>query len=75
MTKKTEKHHWEKKSDSYKTIRDETSIYEQKLVNNDEFNDVEKTEVRERVTKRKEKRREVAEKNKLLEKKKKTGTI
>ena len=55
---------------NYKTIRDETNIYEQKPINIDEFNDVEETEVQERVKKRKEKRREVAKKNKLLKKKK-----
>ena len=53
-----------KNPDNYETIRDETNIYKQKPINNDEFNDVEEDEVRERVKKRKEKRREVAEKKK-----------
>ena len=70
-----DKKNWEaslgKNPDNYETIRDETNIYEQKPINIDEFNDVEQTEVRERVQKRKEKRMEVAEKNKLLKKKKK----
>ena len=47
---------------NYKAIRNEKSIYEQKPINIDEFNDIEEDEVRERVQKRKEKRREVAEK-------------
>ena len=60
-----------KNPDNYETIRDETNIYKQKPINNDEFNDVEEDEVRERVKKRKEKRREVAEKKKLLKRKEK----
>ena len=39
-------------------------------MNVDHFNDVEEKEVKERVEKRKQKRWEVAEKNKLLKKKK-----
>ena len=70
-----DKKKWEislgKNLENYETIRNETNIYEQKLMSIDEFNDVEETEVRARVEKRKEKRREVAEKNKLLKKKKK----
>ena len=62
---------FEKNPQNYETIRNETNIYEQKLVRIDQFNDVEETEIRERVAKRKEKRREVAEKNKLLKKKEK----
>ena len=62
---------FEKTPQNYETIRNETNIYEQKLVRIDQFNDVEETEIRERVAKRKEKRREVAEKNKLLKKKEK----
>ena len=46
----------------WESWRNETKIYEQKPINIDEFNDVEKTEVRECIAKRKEKRREVAEK-------------
>ena len=47
-------------------------IYEQKPVNIDDFNESEEAEVKQRVEKRKEKRRAVAEKNKLLRKKRKT---
>ena len=56
---------------NYETIRKE-NIYEQKPVNIDDFNDTEEAEVKQRVEKRKEKRRAVAEKNKLLRKKRKT---
>ena len=59
-----------KNPENYETIRNETNIYQQKPINIDEFNHVEESEVRARVEKRKEKRREVAEKNKLLKKKK-----
>ena len=72
---KQTKKSWEvslgKNTEKYESRRNETNIYEQKPINVDEFNDVEENEVCERVTKRKEKRREVAEKSKLLEKKKK----
>ena len=54
-------------------MRNETCTYEQKRINVGDFNEVEEKEVNERVEKRKEKRREVAEKNKLLKKNKKTG--
>ena len=44
-----DKKNWEtplgKNPGNYETIRDETNIYEQKPINIDEFNDVEKTEV------------------------------
>ena len=74
-----DKKNWEaslgKNPDNYETIRDETNIYEQKPINIDEFNDVEETEVRERVKKRKEKRREVAGKKKLLKKKKNRNNL
>ena len=56
--------------ENYKNIRKETNIYEQKSVNIDDFNEVEEKEVKERVQKRRQKRRVVAEKNKLLKKKK-----
>ena len=56
---------------NYETIR-KKSIYEQKPVNIDDFNGSEEAEVKQRVEKRKEKRRAVAEKNKLLRKKRKT---
>ena len=64
-----------KNPDNYETIRDETNIYKQKPINNDEFNDVEEDEVREWVKKRKEKRREVAEKKKVVKKKGKTRKV
>ena len=56
---------------NYETIRKETNIYKQKPVNIDDFNDAEEVEVKQWVEKRKEKRRIVAEKNKLLQKKQK----
>ena len=69
------KNSWEvslgKNPENYESMRKEWNIYEQKPINVDEFNDVEENEVSERIKKRKEKRREVAEKNKLLKKKKK----
>ena len=50
---------------NYENIRKETNIYEQKPVKIDDFNDAEEAKVKERVEKRKAKRRNVAEKNKL----------
>ena len=47
-----------------------TSTFEQKSIEIDNFNEEEEKEVKERVDKKKIKRREVAEKNKLLKKKK-----
>ena len=41
---------------NYETIRKETNIYEQKPVNNDDFNKSEEAEVKEWVEKQKEKR-------------------
>ena len=61
-----------KKSANYETIRKKTNIYEQKPVNIDDFNESEEAELKQRVERRKEKRRAVAEKNKLLRKKRKT---
>ena len=58
-----------KNPENYKTIRNKTNIYEQKPVNVDDFNEVEEKEARERVKKRKQKRRYVAEKNKPLKEK------
>ena len=55
----------------YKSIRKETNIYEQKPINIDDFNESEEAEVKQQVDKRKQKRRDVAEKNKLLKKKRK----
>ena len=58
-----------KNSSNYESIRKETNIYEQKPINIDDFNEAEAAEVKQWVEKRKQKRREVAEKNKLLKKK------
>ena len=60
-----------KNPENYETIPNETNIYKQKPINVDDFNEVEEKEVKERVEK--QKRREVAEKNKLLKKKKTRG--
>ena len=69
-----DKKQWEssmgKNPENFETIHYETKIYEQKPINIDEFNDVEKTESRECIAKGKEKCRDVAEKNKLLKKRK-----
>ena len=62
-----------KNSENYENIRKETNIYEQKTVTIDDFNEVEKKEVKERVEKRRQKRRKVAEQNKLLQKKETGG--
>ena len=56
---------------NYKSIRKETNIYEQKPINIDDFNESEEAEVKQQVDKRKQKRRDLAEKNKLLKKKRK----
>ena len=50
-------------------------VYKQKPIKIDDFNEVEEKEGKERVEKRKIKRREVAEKNKLLKEKKKLEEI
>ena len=60
-----------KNPENYESIRDETNTYEQKPINVDDFNEVKEKEVKERVEKWKQKRQEVAKKNKLLKKKKK----
>ena len=54
--------------------KNETCTFEQKPIEIDVFNEEEENKVKERVEKRKLKRREVAEKNKLLKKKKKSRT-
>ena len=54
---------------NYENIRKGTNIYEQKPTKIDDFNDAEEAEAEEHVQKRKEKRKNVAEKNKLLKKK------
>ena len=50
---------------NYENIQKETNTYEQKPVNIDDFNNSEEADVKERVEKRKRKRREVEQKNKL----------
>ena len=60
-----------KNSDNYESIRNETNINEQKPININDFNEAKEAEIKKRVEKRKQKRREVAEKNKLLKKKRK----
>ena len=60
-----------KSPNNYENIRKETNIYEQKPVNIDKSNDSEEADVKEQVEKRKNKWREVAEKNKLLKKNRK----
>ena len=60
-----------KNPNNYENIQKETNIYEHKLVNIDVFNDSEEADIKERVEQRKNKRKEVAEKNKLLKNKRK----
>ena len=60
-----------KNPENYENIRNETNFYEQKPIKINDLIDVEEKQVKERVEKRKQKRREVAEKNKMLKKKKK----
>ena len=62
MTKKQLESSLGKNPENYENICKETNIYEQKLVNIDDFNEVEEKEVKERVEKQRHKRREVAEK-------------
>ena len=54
-----------KNPQNYESVPNETSVYEQNPTKIDEFNEAEEKEVKERVEKRKQKRREVAENNKL----------
>ena len=54
-----------KNPQNYESVHNETSVYEQKPTKIDEFNVAEEKEVKEHVEKRKQKRREVAENNKL----------
>ena len=51
-----------KNPENYETIRNKTSVFEQKPIKIDDFNEIEEKEVKERVEKRKQKQREVAEK-------------
>ena len=52
-----------KNPQNYENIRKEINIYGQKPVDIDNFNEVEEKEVKELFEKRRQKRREVAEKN------------
>ena len=63
----------EKNPENYETTRNDTCVFEQKPIKVENFNKTEQRQVKERVEKRKEKRCEVAEKNKLLKKKVKIG--
>ena len=56
---------------NYESVRKETNIYEQRPISIDDFNESEEAEVKQWVENRKQKRREVAEKNTLLKKKRK----
>ena len=55
--------------DNNETIRFDNSIFEQKPIKVDDFNEIEEKQVKKRVEEWKEKRCEVAEHNKLLKKK------
>ena len=59
-----------KNAQNYKDICNKKCVYEQKPVKIDDFNEAKEKEVKERVEKRKAKRREVTEKNKLFKKRK-----
>ena len=50
---------------NYDNAYSETSVFEQKPIKVDDFNETEGKEIKKRVKKRKLKRREVAEQNKL----------
>ena len=60
-----------KNPQNYESVYNETSVYEQKPIKTDDFNEAEEKEVKERVEKRKIKRREIAEKKQLFFKKRK----
>ena len=51
---------------NYESVHNEASVYEQKPIKINDFNEAEDKEVKERIEKRKIKRREVAKKNKLF---------
>ena len=55
-----------KKTQNYKNAHAENSVFEQKPIKIDDFNELKEREVKERVEKRIMKGREVAEKDKLL---------
>ena len=59
-----------KNPENYENIHKETNIYEQKPVTIGDLIQVEENQVKERVEKKRQKRPEVAEQNKLLKKKK-----
>ena len=56
---------------NYEEVSNDILVYGQKPIKIDNFNEAEQKEIKEHVEKRKLKRREVAENNKLLTKKKK----
>ena len=60
---------------NFESIRKETNIYEQKLINIDDFNEAEEAEVKQQVGKWNQKRRKVAKKITLLKKKRKAEEI
>ena len=60
-----------KNSYNYEGVQDETSVYEQKPIEIDEFYETEEKIVEEKVGKRKNKRQGVAESDKFLKNKKK----
>ena len=60
-----------KNRNNYEEIRNEISVYDQKPIKVHDFNEIEEKQIKELVEKRKQKRREVAENNKLLKKKRK----
>ena len=60
-----------KNPQNYKNAYAETSVFEQKPIKIDDFNEVEEKEAKELAEKRKMEQKMVAEKNKLLRKKKK----
>ena len=62
-----------KKPQNYKKIRIDVSVYEQRPIKIDDFNEAEENKIKEGVEKIKIKRREVVENNKLLKKNEATG--
>ena len=62
-----------KKPQNFKKIRIDVSVYEQRPIKIDDFNEAEENKIKEGVEKRKIKRREVVENNKLLKKNEATG--
>ena len=64
-----------KNPQSHEGVSNEVSVYEQKPIKIDDFNEIEEKKIKERVEKRKMKRREVTENNKLLKKRRNKRTI